>query len=77
VIRPHKSMVERVVTRKSFDGAFEAICACGLLDLKGILAHSEMSPVYVAAMIAQLPYVDSSSKPKIVLRYAGRGGLRS
>lgn len=69
VIRPHESMVDRLIARKSFDGAFGAICSLGMLDLKGIRAHSEMNPVYVAAMIAQLPYVNSSSKPKIVLRY--------
>jgi len=71
VIRPHESMIDRSIAKKSFDGPFAAICTQGSLDLKGIRTFCEMNPVYVAAMIAQLPYVDFSSRPKIVLRYLG------
>jgi hypothetical protein len=72
VVRPHKSMTDRVIARSSFEGALEAICARGSLDLKGVRAFNEMNPVYVAAMIAQLPYISFSAKPGIILRYSGR-----
>lgn len=72
VVRPHESMTGRAIPRKSFEGALGAIRSRGSLDLKGVRAFNEMNPVYVAAMIAQLPCISFSSKPKIVLRYSGR-----
>ena len=70
VIRPHESMTERTIARQAFEGAFGAIRASGSLDLKGIRKFNEMNPVYIAAMIARLPYIRCVPKPRIVLHYA-------
>lgn len=69
VIRPHESGTERTIARRAFEGAFDAICSRGSLDLKGVRTFNEMNPVYIAAMLAQLPCISSGSKPKIVLRH--------
>lgn len=67
VVRPHTNGVERRIKRKEFEGAFTAMGATGQIDLGGIRRHSEMNPVYVAAMIGRLPYVSVNRKPKICL----------
>jgi len=72
VIRPHESGTERTVARRAFEEAFNSICSRGSLDLKGIRTFNEMNRVYIAAMLAQLPYISSCSKPKIVLRHVIR-----
>jgi hypothetical protein len=72
VIRPHGSGTERMIARGAFEGAFDAICSRGSLDLKGIRTFNEMNPVYIAAMLAQLPCISWDSKPKILLRHVAR-----
>lgn len=63
IVRPHETGVDRKIDKKAFIGAFEEICSKGSLNLKGIRSFSEMNPVYVAAMLAELPYITSTKKP--------------
>lgn len=67
VVRPHANGVERRIQRKDIEGAFSAMRGVGHIDLLGIRKHSEMNPVYVAAMLARLSYVSIERKPKIRL----------
>jgi len=72
VIRPHKSGTERMIARGAFERAFDAIRSRGSLDLKAVRTFNEMNPVYIAAMLAQLPCISWGSQPKILLRHITR-----
>lgn len=70
VVRPHATRCDRSISRNDFQNVFDEICLRGSINLIGIRAFSEMHPVCVAAMIAELPYIASTNKPKICLRIA-------
>lgn len=67
-VQPSSSGARRVIAKRCFDGAFAVLSDHGEIDLVGIRRHNEMNPVYIAAMLAQLPGVQTQRKPKIVLR---------
>lgn len=68
IVKPHATGAGRAINRKDFQNAFDAICVHRTIDLAGIRRFSEMNPVYVAAMIAALPYISYTNEPKISLK---------
>jgi len=72
LVRPGCSGSERIIPRAQIDAAYRQLVQHGNIDLAGIRHHSEMNPVYVAAMLAELPGITSRSRPKIVLTCTNR-----
>ncbi|MDB5761632.1 MAG: hypothetical protein JWQ21_627 [Herminiimonas sp.] len=68
IVKPHATGSERTIHRQDFQYVFDTISLQGSIDLKGIRHFSEMNPVYIAAMMAALPYITFSNRPKIHLR---------
>jgi hypothetical protein len=66
---PLSTKKERMVPRKEFEGAFRELIAFGQISRNQIMAlYSPWNPVYVAAMLAELPQVTHTIRP-IVLYY--------
>lgn len=57
----------RSIPFKQFQAAFDHLRSAGSITLQGTRAYSEMNPVFVAALIAELTGISTSSRP-IVLR---------
>jgi hypothetical protein len=70
IVKPHSTKKDRLVTKKEIEGAFRELAALGQITRAQIEAnHSPRNPVYVAALLAELPGVHHTIKP-IVLRYS-------
>jgi hypothetical protein len=69
IVRPSAKEVERKIKTADFQNALNELLANGSMTLKTIRSFSEMNPVYIAAMLAQLTYVSYTSRP-IVLKLA-------
>jgi hypothetical protein len=69
IVKPLKTRKERLVPRKDLEGAYKELVALGEITRSKIEArHSPRNPVYVAAMLAELPGVSYTLRP-IHLRY--------
>jgi hypothetical protein len=68
VIRPSKSGVERAIGMRCFETAYDELLASDGVDLVMFRRHNEMNPVYIAAMLAQLPGIQTIRKPNILLK---------
>lgn len=64
---PEKSGIERSFPLSHVEGALEELKARGTICLVDIRRHSEMNPVYIAALLSRLPGVSHVKKPKITL----------
>ncbi len=69
IVMPLSTKKERLVPRKEFEGAYRELIALGQISRNQIMAlYSPWNPVYVAAMLAELPHVTHTIRP-IVLYY--------
>ena len=70
VVRPHSTNKERRVSRDEIESAFGELEQRGEMPFSNIRAnkHSEANPAYVAALLATLPGVTTSTNP-IRLRF--------
>lgn len=68
-VKPSAKEVERKIKTKDFQDALDDLICNGSTTLKRIRSFSEMNPVYIAAMLAQLTYVSHTSRP-IVLKFS-------
>jgi len=69
VINPLRTKKERLVPWKQIEGAFRQLLALGQITRSEIeTQHAPRNPVYVAAILAELPYVTHTIRP-IVLYY--------
>lgn len=66
---PEKSGIERSFPLSHVEGALEELKARGSVCLDDIRRHSEMNPVYIAALLSKFPGVSHVKKPKIMLRW--------
>lgn len=67
IVKPAKSGVERMIPTSSLNWAYQELVSFKKTNLTSIRTHNEMNPVYIAALLAQLPNVRVVRKPKIVL----------
>ena len=69
IIKPLSTRKERLIPKKGPDGAFRELVAIGQITRTQIEEkHSPRNPVYVTALLAELPGVRYSIRP-IDLRY--------
>ena len=64
IVRPHKSDIERQISRDAIENAAKRLLAVGQLTRTEVHAEfSEFNPAYVAAILAELPNVKHSIRP--------------
>ena len=64
IVRPHKSEVERQISRDAIENAYKRLVAAGEITRTEIHSDfSEFNPAYVAAILATLPDVKHSKRP--------------
>lgn len=68
LVRPAATQTVRNIPIDQVQGAFEHLVKNRSIDLKGIRKFSEMNPVYVAALFADLPGINQSGYRPIMLR---------
>jgi hypothetical protein len=62
-VRPASTNTERSFPIKHVQATLDHLIAHGSIDLEGIRSYSEMNPVYVAALVGDLPGVTISTRP--------------
>jgi hypothetical protein len=70
-VRPASTATTRTIPFKQVQAAFDHLAQNHSINLAGIRSFSEMNPVYVAALIGDLPGVTVSTRP-IALRFTPR-----
>ncbi len=64
IVRPHKSEIERQISRDTLENAARKLLAVGEITRTEIHSeYSEFNPAYVAAILANLPNVKHSIRP--------------
>lgn len=64
IVRPHKSEIERQISRDAIESALRRLLAAGEITRTEIHSEfSEFNPAYVAAILAELPNVKHSIRP--------------
>lgn len=64
VVVPRSSGKERVISRSEIEGAFNELWISREVTMASIRDHhSEANPSYIAALLAQLPDVDFTTRP--------------
>jgi hypothetical protein len=68
MIMPRATGTVRPIKRKAIQDAFDEVKTQGSITLKGLRSFSDFNPVYVAAMLVQLPCITYTTRP-INLKY--------
>ena len=64
IVRPHKSEIERPISRDAIENACKRLVVVGEITRTEIHSEfSEFNPAYVAAILAALPEVKHSIRP--------------
>ena len=67
IVRPHRTNKERLIPRVEIEGAWKELVAWGHISRTQIEArHAPRNPVYVAAILSELPGVRYTIKPIVV-----------
>jgi hypothetical protein len=74
VVKPSAKDVERKIKTNDFQNAYDELMTNGSITLKRIRSFSEMNPVYIAAMLAQLTYVSYTARPIVLTLSRNRSG---
>lgn len=65
IIKPDSSGIERPIKFSEIQNTHNQVCTQGFINLKGIRAYCEFSPVCIAAILVELPNISFTSKPII------------
>ena len=64
VVRPHKSGIERKISRDSMENAYKRLSVAGEITRVEVRENfSQFNPAYVVAILAELPDVKHSIRP--------------
>lgn len=67
LVRPAATNTVRTFSLKHVQAAFDHLVSHGSITIRGIRTYSEMNPVYIAALLGDLPGITVSTRP-IALR---------